>query len=90
MAFGMTMSELQSPCIKVCVIEPGTGWCLGCGRTGAEIAAWPFLGAAERDGITAGLAARLKGLGRRPGRAGRRRLPSERRRQSQNTELEGG
>jgi predicted Fe-S protein YdhL (DUF1289 family) len=88
MALGMSMSEPQSPCIKVCVIEPGTGWCLGCGRTGPEIAAWPYLAVAERAAITAGLAARLNGLGRRRGRAAGRPLPSERRRQSETSPQE--
>jgi predicted Fe-S protein YdhL (DUF1289 family) len=32
-----------SPCIKVCKIDPRTGWCIGCLRTGAEIGAWPGL-----------------------------------------------
>lgn len=75
------MSDAPSPCIKVCVIEPASGWCLGCGRTGAEIAAWPFLDAAEREAVVAGLAARLSGLGKRRRGGEVRMLPSQRRRQ---------
>lgn len=32
-----------SPCISLCRIDPGTGWCLGCKRTLDEIADWPIL-----------------------------------------------
>ena len=31
-------SEVESPCIKVCVIEDG--YCIGCGRTQDEIGEW--------------------------------------------------
>jgi uncharacterized protein len=31
---------MESPCIKVCVIDPGTGFCQGCARTLKEIAQW--------------------------------------------------
>ena len=37
------MSEfvaVKSPCISVCVINAGTGYCLGCFRTTDEIANW--------------------------------------------------
>ncbi len=30
----------DSPCVKICRIDPGTGWCAGCWRTLEEIAAW--------------------------------------------------
>ncbi|MBN4667663.1 DUF1289 domain-containing protein [Pandoraea nosoerga] len=33
-------SPVPSPCINVCRMNPGTGWCSGCWRTLAEIAAW--------------------------------------------------
>lgn len=31
---------LPSPCVSVCQLDEGSGLCLGCYRTGAEIAAW--------------------------------------------------
>jgi uncharacterized protein len=31
---------MESPCIKVCVIDPVTGFCEGCARTLKEIAQW--------------------------------------------------
>lgn len=29
-----------SPCIKVCVVDGQTGWCLGCARALSEIGGW--------------------------------------------------
>ncbi|WP_204165431.1 DUF1289 domain-containing protein [Methylobacterium sp. 17Sr1-1] len=49
----------SSPCIRLCVLDPVTGLCEGCGRTGAEIAAWGSLSEPERLRIMAGLPARL-------------------------------
>ena len=39
---------IESPCIKVCTLDAGSGRCLGCGRTVDEIARWISMGAAER------------------------------------------
>ena len=33
------MGEVASPCINVCRMDAATGWCEGCRRTIAEIAA---------------------------------------------------
>jgi len=46
-----------SPCTGVCTLTPD-GRCLGCGRTGAEIAAWPYATETERRIILAGLTSR--------------------------------
>jgi predicted Fe-S protein YdhL (DUF1289 family) len=32
--------EVPSPCVRVCVIEPRSGYCRGCRRTLPEIAGW--------------------------------------------------
>jgi uncharacterized protein len=40
-----------SPCISVCRLDAATQICIGCGRTIAEIAAWPSLSDAERKAI---------------------------------------
>ena len=32
--------EVDSPCVKVCVIHPASGLCLGCFRTTDEISGW--------------------------------------------------
>ena len=49
-----------SPCVKICVVDPVSGLCIGCGRTVAEIAMWRELDAEERRAIMAGLDQRLK------------------------------
>ena len=67
-----------SPCVKICVVDPVSGLCIGCGRTVAEIAMWRDLDADERRVIVAGLEQRLKAArsraarGRRAGLRGRR------------------
>jgi predicted Fe-S protein YdhL (DUF1289 family) len=34
---------IPSPCVGVCALDAGTGWCDGCLRTIDEIAAWGVL-----------------------------------------------
>jgi uncharacterized protein len=53
------MRPPSSPCVKICVMDPLSGLCIGCGRTTEEIAAWPYLGEPDRLQIMAGLEARL-------------------------------
>lgn len=53
---------METPCIKVCIIDPVSGLCTGCGRTLDEIAAWAKLGDAPRRAIMASLPARLKAM----------------------------
>lgn len=65
--------EIESPCIKVCVLHPETGLCLGCGRTGAEIAVWSRLAPEERRRIMAELGDRPLPQRRRGGARARRR-----------------
>ena len=56
----------ESPCIAVCLIDPKTGLCLGCGRTLPEIARWSHLESAERRAIMLGLAQRMTDAGLTP------------------------
>jgi len=42
---------IESPCVKVCTLDTGTGRCLGCGRTIDEIARWTEMSTAERARI---------------------------------------
>ncbi len=42
-----------SPCNKVCVLDPVTGFCIGCGRTGDEIGAWLAMTDAQRAALVA-------------------------------------
>ena len=32
--------EIDSPCIDICIIDPNSGECIGCGRTLDEINNW--------------------------------------------------
>ncbi len=65
--------EVETPCVKVCVLDPETGFCIGCGRTRAEIARWLSMTAAERRAIMEGLAERVSTLSLRKRRKGGRR-----------------
>jgi predicted Fe-S protein YdhL (DUF1289 family) len=47
------MSGVSTPCIKLCVIDPASGLCEGCGRTLREIAQWALLSEPERLAIMA-------------------------------------
>jgi uncharacterized protein len=58
------VSEIPSPCIGVCRLDPVSGLCAGCMRTLAEIAAWPAAGDAERLAIVQHLRARRRAAGR--------------------------
>jgi predicted Fe-S protein YdhL (DUF1289 family) len=49
----------ETPCIAVCIIDPRSDLCLGCGRTLAEIARWHRMGSEERCAVMAQLAARM-------------------------------
>ncbi len=49
---------MDSPCIKICDIDPVTRLCTGCARTLDEIALWPRLSDAQRKHIMALLPAR--------------------------------
>ncbi len=50
--------EVESPCVKVCVIHPETRICAGCYRTIDEIATWTRMGAEERARVMAELPGR--------------------------------
>ena len=50
--------NLESPCIKVCTLDPATGLCIGCLRTLDEIAGWVELTDEERAAIRAALPTR--------------------------------
>ena len=67
----MSAPCLSTPCVKVCVIDPISALCIGCGRTVDEIAAWTALGEAERLTIMAELAERLARARSRAARGGR-------------------
>jgi predicted Fe-S protein YdhL (DUF1289 family) len=66
--------EIESPCVKVCVVHPATGLCLGCHRTMDEIAGWGGMSPEARRAVMATLPARAEATRpvRRGGRAARR------------------
>ena len=53
---------IETPCTKVCILDPASGLCRGCGRTLEEIGRWTVMTAAERSRIMAELPARRRGL----------------------------
>ncbi|RCS58585.1 DUF1289 domain-containing protein [Parvibium lacunae] len=42
---------IASPCRQICDIHPDTGWCVGCLRSLAEIAAWGSASESQRQQI---------------------------------------
>ncbi|MEA2882212.1 MAG: uncharacterized protein QOH32_1468 [Bradyrhizobium sp.] len=50
--------SIETPCIAVCMMDPRSGLCFGCGRTLPEIARWHRIDNAERLAIMATLPAR--------------------------------
>ena len=68
-----TRDEIESPCIKLCVIHPDARICMGCYRTGDEIAGWSKMTPETRHEIMATLPERASTIpkARRGGRAAR-------------------
>lgn len=67
-----TRNEIESPCVRVCVVHPDARICTGCFRTVDEIARWSKMSAEERREIMAALPDRAPMLRkRRGGRAAR-------------------
>lgn len=60
-------AEIESPCVKICVIHPGEGLCVGCLRTLDEIARWSAMTGDQRRDVMADLPARAPRLARRRG-----------------------
>jgi len=49
---------IETPCVKICIVDGESGLCLGCQRTLPEVGRWSRLTEDERLAIMAGLAAR--------------------------------
>jgi predicted Fe-S protein YdhL (DUF1289 family) len=60
------MAIIQSPCEKICIIDPAHGLCRGCGRTLTEIECWIRFSDEERTAIMARLPERLISLSTGP------------------------
>lgn len=59
--------EVDSPCIKICVLHRMSGLCIGCYRTGEEIAQWSAMSPEQRKTLMAELPARESILAKRNG-----------------------
>ena len=64
---------LPSPCISVCQLDKASGLCLGCFRTGSEIAAWRSMSPGEQHDLLNTLRDRRASMTGVPRRAPRRR-----------------
>jgi predicted Fe-S protein YdhL (DUF1289 family) len=60
-----TMSQ-DTPCIAVCMIDPRSNLCFGCGRTLPEIARWGQMTGEERRTLMATLPQRMEAAGLPP------------------------
>ena len=56
------MARISTPCLRVCLLDPQSGLCEGCGRTRDEIARWGSMSEDERLTIMAGLEERMRRL----------------------------
>lgn len=67
-----TRDEIESPCVKICVVHPESRLCTGCLRTMDEIGAWSKMTPEARRAVMAELPSRAGQLTkRRGGRAAR-------------------
>jgi hypothetical protein len=55
--------SIETPCIAVCMIDPRTSLCFGCGRTLPEIARWHRMESPERQAVMTQLPARMADAG---------------------------
>jgi uncharacterized protein len=55
--------SIETPCIAVCMMDPKTSLCFGCGRTLPEIARWHRMERAERLAVMELLPARMADAG---------------------------
>jgi uncharacterized protein len=52
-------SLIESPCVKICAVDPVSRLCLGCGRTLPEIAQWGRFTPEQRRAIMQTLPERI-------------------------------
>ncbi|MEM7398682.1 MAG: DUF1289 domain-containing protein [Pseudomonadota bacterium] len=53
---------METPCVNICMLDETSGLCIGCGRSGEEIADWVNLSPEERRAIMTTLPERLRRL----------------------------
>jgi predicted Fe-S protein YdhL (DUF1289 family) len=66
------LPAIETPCVKICVVDPETGFCIGCGRTNSEIGGWLGMSPVERHVIMDALPERVANLTQRKRRRGGR------------------
>lgn len=59
--------EIDSPCVKLCVVHPEERLCVGCYRSIEEISTWSRMTDAARAAVMADLPARAPRMARRRG-----------------------
>jgi uncharacterized protein len=59
MELAAALEGSSTPCVQICVVDPRSNLCIGCGRTLDEIARWGGLEEPERRAIMDQLGARL-------------------------------
>jgi predicted Fe-S protein YdhL (DUF1289 family) len=62
----MDRSSIETPCVKVCRIDPATKLCTGCWRTLDEIIGWLAMTPAERRSVMEGLPPRRQAMELQP------------------------
>jgi predicted Fe-S protein YdhL (DUF1289 family) len=55
---------LETPCVNICLLDDRSGLCIGCGRSGREIAGWVDMTPAQRRAVMRTLPKRLERLER--------------------------
>lgn len=53
------MTAIISPCEKICIVDPESGLCRGCGRSLGEIERWTAYSNDERERVMSELPQRL-------------------------------
>jgi uncharacterized protein len=56
------MSMIETPCEKICIVDPASGLCQGCGRNLVEITSWTIYTDGERSRVMAELPQRLEAM----------------------------
>ena len=62
-----TRNEIESPCVRICVVHPETRLCTGCLRSIDEITRWSKMTGEERRTVMTALPGRQGLLSRRRG-----------------------
>jgi len=70
-----SLSEIESPCISVCKMNPDKTFCIGCWRTKDEIKSWKEAGDDDRLAILGNARGRREAAGGAKRRKTRRRNP---------------